>query len=140
MDMCVEPWRAQASSHARRGQIFLLVHHTLLIPSILAPPVVSLFEASSLKMKYTVLGASAATALSLAFKLELRAYVHTKEAKDYLLLPFDAQHNSGDLRNRIAQLLRETPLLPSCICAKESPIEPPPNDPAGQGAARDSDV
>jgi hypothetical protein len=99
------------------------VHHTLLIPSILAPAVVSLFEASSLKMKYTIVGAAAATALSLALKLELRAYVHTKAAKDYLLLAFDAQHSGSDLRNRIAQLLREAPLLPSCICARETPLE-----------------
>ena len=99
-------WRKRALSHAKCGQIFLLTHHTLLLPSILVPPVVSLFEASLVKIKYTIIGASAATALPLAPKLELRAYVHTKTARDYLLLALDAQNGAEDLRGRAAQLLR----------------------------------
>ena len=80
-------------------------------------------------MKYTIDGAAAATALSLGLKLELRAYVHTKAAKEYLLLAFDAQRGGEDLRNRTALLLSGAPLLPSCICATEPPRENP-DDPA----------
>ena len=87
----------------------------LLLPSIFVPPIVSLFDASSDKIKYTIVGASAATAVSLALKLELRAFTRTKAARDYLLLAFDAQHGHEDLKNRIAQLLREAPLLPACL-------------------------
>jgi len=79
-------------------------------------PIVSLFDASSKKVEYTIVGASAATALPLAMKLELRAFAHEKAARDYLLLAFDAQHGQEDLRNRIAQLLREAPVLPACLC------------------------
>ena len=76
-----ERWRALATSHSRCSQIFLLLHHALLIPSILVPPVVSLFEASSIIPYYAIVGAAAATALSLGLKLELRAYIHMRAAK-----------------------------------------------------------
>ena len=111
-----EQWERRAASHARCGQIFLVLHHTLLLPSILVPPIVSLFDASSKTIKYTIVGASAATALSLDRKLEHRAFVHAKATRDYLLLAFDAQHGHEDLRIRIAQLLREAPMLPACLC------------------------
>ena len=119
--MDAQQWQRQAASHTRCSQILLVLHHTLLLPSILAPPVVSLFEASSGKINYTIIGASAATATSLALKLELRAYVHMKAARDYLLLAFAAQHGPEHLRNRVTQLLREAPLLPWCLRATVVP-------------------
>ena len=115
-----ERWRELAPSHTKCSQLFVLLHHALLIPSNLVPPAVSLFEASSLLRKYATTGAAAATALSLGMKLELRAYIHRRAAKEYMLVSFDARHGGDDLRNRIAQLLREAPLLP-CICATEPP-------------------
>ena len=75
-----------ATSHTRCSQIFVLLHHALLIPSVLVAPAVSLFEASSLLRKYAIVGAAAATALSLGMKLELRAYIHRRVAKEYLLI------------------------------------------------------
>jgi len=88
-------------------------------------------------LNYATVGAAAATALSLGMKLELRAYIHRRAAKEYLLIYVDAQHGGEDLRNRITQLLREEPLLP-CICASDPPRD---NDTTGvEGPARDSRV
>ena len=84
------------------------------------PPVVSLFDEGHSNVKYTVVAASLATALSLGLKLELRAHVHTRTARDYLLLAFDARQGE-DVRAREAQLLREAPLLPACICGNGDP-------------------
>ena len=75
----------------------------------------SLFDEGHSNVKYTVVAASLATALSLGLKLELRARVHTRVARDYLLLAFDAQNGEG-VRARAAQLLREAPMLPACVC------------------------
>ena len=86
-----ERWRELATSHTRCSQIYLLLHHTLLIPSILVPPAAPLFEASSILLKYAIVGAAAATALSLGMKLELRAYIHRRAAKGYLLIYVDPQ-------------------------------------------------
>ena len=111
------------------------------MPSILVPVVVSLFEASSLKMKYTIVGASAATALSLALKLELHAHVHTRTAQEYLLLGLEADHQ--DAQARIAQLMREAPLLPSYFCsAGLGDIAPARNisEPGVQGEASEGRV
>ena len=108
-------WSALASSHARCSQFFLVIHHALLIPSIVVPAAVSLFEATSNVLKYTVVGASAATALSLALKLELRSFVHSKASREYMLLALDARA-SEEVKQRVAQLLREARLLP-CFCA-----------------------
>ena len=77
-----ERWRELATSHIRCSQIFVLLHHALLIPSILVHLDVSLSEASSLLLKYAIVGAAAATALSLGMKLELRAYIHRRAAKE----------------------------------------------------------
>ena len=107
-------WQRLAAAHTRCGQFFLFAHHALVVPSILVPVVVSLFEASSLKMKY-IGGASAATALSLALKLELRAHVHTRTAREYLLLVLEAEHQ--DVQVMITQMMRAAPLLPSCFCS-----------------------
>ena len=108
-------WQRLAAARTRCGQVFLLVHHALLVPSIMVPVVVSLFEAASGTMKDTIVGASAATALSLALKLELRAYVHTRTAREYLLLMFDCRYQG--VKPRIMQPMREAPLLPSSICS-----------------------
>ena len=71
-------------------------------------------------MKYTVVAASLATALSLGLKLELRGHAHTRTARGYMLLAFDARQGEG-VRAREAQLLREAPLLPACICGTGDP-------------------
>ena len=84
------------------------------------PPVVSLFDEGRSSVKYTVVAASLATALSLGLKLELRAHVHIRAARDYMLLAFDARQGE-DVRAREAQLLREAPLLPACICGNGDP-------------------
>ena len=105
-------WKRRARGHARCGQIFLVLHHALLIPSILVPPAVSIFDAPDIS--YSVVAASLAAALSLSLKLELRAYHHAKAARDYAILAFDARH--GDVRAREAPLIREAPMLPVCIC------------------------
>ena len=89
-----------AAAHTRRGQFFILVRQALVVPSITVPVVVSLFEASPLKMKYTIVGASAAMALSLALKRELRAHVHTRTAREYLLLIFEAGHLTSTPESR----------------------------------------
>ena len=102
-----------AVSHARRSQFFIVIHHALLLPSIIVPAAVSFFGAASDALKYTVVGASAATALSLALRLELRSYVHSKASREYTLMALDER--AGDVQ-RIAQLLRDAPLLP-CFCA-----------------------
>ena len=106
-------WNELAASHARCSQFFLVMHHVLLLPSIVVPAAVSLFEATSNALKYTVVGASAATALSLALKLELRSFGHSKASREYMLLAFDGR--AGD-EQRVAQILRDAPLLP-CFCA-----------------------
>ena len=108
--MNLSQWDCKAQNHARRGPAYLILHHALLLPSILAPPVVSLFDASHSNIKYTIVAASLATALSLGLKLELRAHMRARAARDYLLLVVDAQ-SGGDTRARAAQLLREAPLL-----------------------------
>ena len=124
------------ASHARCSQFFLVMHHALLLPSIVAPAAVSLFVATSNVLKYTVVFASAATALSLALKLELRSFVHSRASREYMLLALDNRAGE-DAKQRVAQLLREAPLLP-CVCAPDPPRE---HDPAGeQGPARDSHV
>ena len=105
-------WSELAASHARCSQFFLAIHHALLLPSIIAPAAVSLFGAASNALRYTVVGASAATALSLVLRLELRSYVHNKASREYMLLALDDR--AGDVQ-RAAQLLREAPLLP-CFC------------------------
>jgi len=69
-------WERRARDHARCGQIFLALHHALLLPSILAPPAVSLLDEQN--VRYSVVAASLATALSLGLKLGLRAHVHTR--------------------------------------------------------------
>ena len=109
-------WDRKASTHARCGQVFLVLHHALLLPSILVPPVVSLFDATDSNVKYTIIAASLATALSLGLKLELRAHMHAKTARDYLLLIFDAQNGGQDVQTRATQLIRDAPMLPACIC------------------------
>ena len=38
-------WDRKAQTHARCGQVFLVLRHALLLPSILVPPVVSVFDA-----------------------------------------------------------------------------------------------
>ena len=116
-------WDRKALTHARCGQVFLVLRHALLLPSILVPPVVSLFDAPRSNIKYTIVAASLATALSLGLKLELRAHMHAGAARDYLLLVFDTQ-SGEDARARAAQLLREAPMLPACICQRSE-------DPAG---------
>ena len=116
-------WNRKALTHARCGQVFLVLHHTLLLPSILVPPVVSLFDAPRSSVKYTIVAASLATALSLGLKLELRAHMHAIATRDYLMLPLDAQNGEGT-RARAKQLLREAPMLPACICQRI-------DDPAG---------
>ena len=113
-----ERWRELATSHTRRSHIYIALQHMLLLPSVLVPPAVSLFEASSTMLKYAFVGAAAATALALGMKLEFRAYIHRRAAKEYVLIYVDAQHGGEDLRNGITQLLREAPLLP-CICASD---------------------
>jgi len=105
-------WEKRARDHARCGQVFLILHHALLAPSILVPPAVSLFDAQDIR--YSVVAASLATALSLSLKLELRAHMHAKAARGYAVLAFDAKH--GGVRDREAQLIREAPMLPACIC------------------------
>ena len=131
--MTLEQWSGLASSHAKCGQFFLVAHHALLLPSIMDPVVVSLFEATSSTLKYTVVGASAATALSLALKLELRAFVHSKTSREYMLLALDyPRANQEEVKQRIAQLLREAPLLPSCFCTTAEGNQrhvPPAGDP-----------
>ena len=106
-------WERKARDHARCGQIFLALHHALLVPSILVPPALSLVDEQT--ARYSVVAASLATALSLGLKLELWAHVHGRTARDYRMLAFDAQ-NGEDVRAREAQLIREAPLLPACIC------------------------
>ena len=101
-----------ATSHARCSQFFIVVHHALLLPSIVVPAAVSLFGASD-ALKYTIVGASAAPALSLALRLELRAYIHSKASREYTLLSMDER--VGDVQ-RAAQILRDAPMLP-CFCA-----------------------
>ena len=113
-------WGRRAQEHARCGQIYLVLHHALLIPSILVPPVVSLFNEGHSNVRYSVVATSLATALSLGLKLELRARIHTGAARDYLLLAFDARQGE-DVRAREAQLLREVPLLPACMCGSGDP-------------------
>ena len=110
-------WERRARDHARCGQVFLAPHHALLFPSIMVPPAVSLFDERN--VRYSVVAASLATALSLGLKLELRAHVHARAARDYAVLAFDAKH--GDVRNREAQLIREAPMLPACICGNGGP-------------------
>jgi len=105
----------KALTPARCGQEFLVLHHALLLPSILVPPVVSLFDAPHYSVKYTIVAAPLATALSLGLKLELRAYMHARAERDYLMLVFDTQ-SGEDTRARANQLLREAPMLPACIC------------------------
>jgi hypothetical protein len=107
----------RAREHARCSQVFLVLHHALLLPSILIPPAVSIFDAQDIS--YSVVAASLATALSLSLKLELRAYQHAKAARDYAILAFDARHR--DARAREAQLIREAPMLPACICGNVNP-------------------
>ena len=116
-------WDRKALTHAPCGQVFLVLHHALLLPSILLPPVVSLFDAPHSSVNYTIVAASMATALSLGLKLELRAHMHARAARDYLLLVFDTQ-SGDDTRARAKQLLREAPMLPACICQRS-------DDPAG---------
>ena len=94
----------------------MVLHHALLLPSILVPPVVSLFDAPNSSVKYTIVAASLATALSLGLKLELRAHKHAKAARDYMMLLFDAKNGAQDTQARGKQLLREAPMLPACIC------------------------
>ena len=110
-------WDRKALTHARCGQAFLVLRHALL-PSILVPPVVSLFDAPRSSVKYTIAAASLATALSLGLKLELRAHMHANAARDYLMLVFDTQSGGQDVTARAAQLLREAPMLPACICQR----------------------
>jgi len=129
--MTADRWNALASSNARCGQFFLVMHHALLLPSIVVPAAVSLFEATSNVLKYTVVGASAATALSLALKLELRSFVHSKASREYMLLALDNRASQEEVKQRITQLLREAPLLPSCFCATvkgNGRIDPPAGD------------
>ena len=109
-------WHRKAQNHARCGQIYVALHHALLLPSTLAPPVVSLLDAAHSNIKYTIVAASLATALPLGLKLELRAHKHAKAARDYLLLLIDAQDGAQDTQTRAKQLLREAPMLPACIC------------------------
>ena len=125
-------WQRKAQNHARCGQIYVVLHHALLLPSILVPPVVSLFDATRSNIKYTVVPASPATALSLGLKLELRAHKHAKVARDYLLLLFDAQNGAQDTQARARQLLREAPMLPACICERND------HPPGGDGEPRES--
>ena len=99
----------------------------------------SLFEASSVILKYAIVEAAAATALSLGLTLELRAYTHMRAAKEYLLIAFDAQRRGEDLRNRITQLLREAPLAP-CIRATDPPRESPDATAGQQGTSCDRNV
>ena len=98
-------WERRAQDHARCGQIFLVLHHALLVPSILVPPVVSLFDEGHWSVRYTVVAASLATAMSLGLKLELREHVHTRTARDYMMLAFDARQGE-DVRAREVQLIR----------------------------------
>jgi hypothetical protein len=81
---------------------------------------VSLFDEGQSNVRYSVVAASLATALSLGLKLELRAHVHTRTARDYTMLAFDARQGE-DVRAREAQLIREAPLLPACICGNGDP-------------------
>ena len=111
-------WDRKALTQARWGQVFLVLHHALLLPSILVPPVVSLFDAPHSSVKYTIVAASLATALSLGLKLELRAHMHANAARDYLMLVFDTQSGGQDATARAEQLLREAPMLPACICER----------------------
>ena len=96
--------------------MYVVLHHALLLPSILVLPVVSLFDAAHPSIKCTIVAASLATALSLGLKLELRAHKHAKAARYYLMLLFDAQNGAQDTQARAKQLLREAPMLPACIC------------------------
>ena len=123
-------------AHARCGQFFLVLHHALVVPSIMVPVVVSLFEATSSHLKYTIVGASAATALSLALKLELRAHVHTRTAREYPLLALGAEHQ--DAQGKITQLMREAPLLP--CSAGLGYLTLSVSDPGLQGEAGESRV
>ena len=109
-------WSKMAASHARCSQFFIVIHHALLLPSIIVPAAVSLFGAASESLKYTVVGASAATALSLALRLELRSYIHSKASREYTLLALDER--AGDMQ-RAAQILRDAPMLP-CFCASHT--------------------
>ena len=56
-----EQWINLAATHARCSQFFLLAHHALLVPTIMIPVVFSLFDTTSITLKYIVVGASAAT-------------------------------------------------------------------------------
>ena len=112
-----DQWERKARKHERCCQTYLVLHHALLVPSILVPPVVSLFNEGHASVKYTVVAASLTTALSLGLKLELRAHIHARVARDYTQLAFDAR-NGDDVRTRAAQLLREAPMLPGCVCGR----------------------
>ena len=118
-------WQRKAREHARCAQVYVVLHHALLLPSILVPPVVSLFDAPHLNVKYTIVAASLATALSLGLKLELRAHTHARTARGYLILNFDDQNGVQDVQARARLLLREAPMLPACICEGNA------TDPAG---------
>ena len=76
-------WQHKAQDHARCAQVYVVLHHALLLPSILVLPVVSLFDARHLNVKYTIVAASLATALPLGLKLELRARTHARTARGY---------------------------------------------------------
>ena len=110
-----------AASHARCSQVYIVIHHMLLLPSIVVPAAVSLFGASE-ALKYTIVGASAATAQSLALRLELRAYIHGKASQEYLLLSLDER--LGNVQ-RVAQILRDAPMLPCCASIKVGTLATP---------------
>jgi hypothetical protein len=113
-----ERWTRLAAAHAKCSQFFLVLHRALQVPPITVPVVFSLFDTSSRAMRYIVVAASAATALSLAMRLELRSYVHSKASREYSLLVRQFPNaNQEEVSQRIVQLLREAPLLLACCCA-----------------------
>ena len=104
----------KARSHTRCSQIYRIAHHALLIPSILVPPVVSIFDEEH--VTYTVIAAALATAVSLTLSLDLRAHRHERAAREYWLMEFDARQGEN-VQERARQALRDAPFLPWC-CAR----------------------
>ena len=79
-------WTGLAESHAKCAQFLLIVHHTLLVPSIMVPVVVSLFDFASSALKYTVVGASAATGPVARLETGTQSLRAQQTAREYMLL------------------------------------------------------
>ncbi len=108
--------RTIARKHVICSQILSIFHHGLVVPSILVPVIAS-FDASAAALRYIILTASAASALALTLKLDLRSYKHLQTALRYLELAYDLERGTAtDIDQRIMQIMREVPMLPWCCC------------------------